>query len=149
MSNNIGIEQTSTYFPDGIETASDLAEKTGIPEEVITEKFGLVQKHVAGDDLHATDLAIAAARPIIEKIDPLSIDVIIYFGSPHKDYYVWTGATKIQHELGAKHAYVFEMMNVSACFPIALKVAKDMLKSDETIENILLAGGCKESQIVD
>lgn len=40
-------------------------------------------------------------------------------------------------------------MNVSSCFPIALKVAKDMLYSDNSIENILLVGGCKESQIVD
>ena len=40
-------------------------------------------------------------------------------------------------------------MNVSSCFPIALKVAKDMLYSDNSIKNILLVGGCKESQIVD
>lgn len=56
---------------------------------------------------------------------------------------------KIQHELGLKNAYAFEIMNVSSCFPIALKVAKDMLYSDNSIENILLVGGCKESQIVD
>ncbi len=40
-------------------------------------------------------------------------------------------------------------MNVSSRFPIALKVAKDMLYFDKSIENILLVGGCKESQIVD
>jgi len=36
---NIGIETTSTFFPDTIETAAILAEKTGIPENVIIEKF--------------------------------------------------------------------------------------------------------------
>src|SRR5690625_1302173 len=149
MNNNIGIDLTNADFPEDVETAEELTRKTGIPEDVITKKFGLFQKHIARNDQHATDLAIAAARPIVEEINPLEIDVIIYFGSPHKDYYVWTGATKIQHELGAKNAYVFEMMNVSACFPIALKVARDMLRADETIENILLVGGCKESQIID
>lgn len=74
---------------------------------------------------------------------------MIYFGSPHKDYYVWSSAPKIQYELGAKNAYAFEIMNVSSCFPIALKVAKDMIASDQSIQNILLVGGCKESQIVD
>lgn len=145
----IGIKATGAFFPPGIETAADLAVKTGIPEQVIIEKFGLVQKHVADDGLHASDLAIAAGRQAIEGIDPLSIDVVIYFGSPHKDYYVWSSAPKIQHELGAKNAYAFEIMNVSSCFPIALKVAKDMIVSDHSIQNILLVGGCKESQIVD
>jgi 3-oxoacyl-[acyl-carrier-protein] synthase-3 len=144
-----GIAETGVYFPPQIETAYELAEKTGIPEDVIINKFGLVQKHVSGSSVHASDMAIAAARPIMKRIDPSEIDVIIYFGSPHKDYPVWSSAPKIQHELGAKNAYAFEMMNVSSCFPIALKVAKDMLVSDLTIENILLAGGCKESQIID
>lgn len=146
---NIGIEATNTFFPKEVETAADLSKKTGIPENVIVEKFGLYEKHVADESMQASDLAIAAAVPLLSKVDPLAIDVVIYFGSPHKDYHVWSCAPKIQHEIGAKNAYAFEIMNVSSCFPIALKVAKDMLKSDESIENILLVGGCKESQIID
>lgn len=149
MTNNIGIEETSVFFPENIETAATLAEKTNIPENIIIEKFGLNQKHVADSSIHASDLAVEAARPILSKVDPLSIDVVIYFGSPHKDYYVWSSAPKISYELGTINAYAFEIMNVSSCFPIALKVAKDMLISDKSIENILLVGGCKESQIID
>lgn len=149
MKEKIGIEYTSTYFPEKVETAAVLAEKTEIPERIIIEKFGLYEKHIACSSVHASDMAIEAARPILKEVDPLSIDVIIYFGSPHKDYYVWSAAAKIQHELGTKNAYAFEMMNVSSCFPIALKVAKDMMISDQSIETILLVGGCKESQIVD
>ncbi|MCC3355500.1 3-oxoacyl-ACP synthase [Bacillus sp. REN16] len=145
----IGIEATGVYFPKGIETATELSKKTGISEQVIIEKFGLYQKHVADDSMQATDLGIEAARQILSKIDPLSIDIVIYFGSPHKDYLVWSCAPKLQYELGTKNAYAFELMNVSSCFPIALKVAKDMLRSDEKIKNILLVGGCKESQIID
>ena len=66
-------------------------------------------------------MAIKAALHLLEVVDPLDIDVIIYFGSPYKEYQVWSCATKIQYELGAKNAYAFEMMNVSSCFPIALK----------------------------
>ncbi len=145
----IGIEATSTYFPAGIESASLLANKTGIPENIITDKFGLYEKHVADETMHASDMAIEAARPIVDQYGPDTIDVVIYFGSPHKDYYVWTCASKIQHELGLKKAYAFEIMNVSSGFPVALKVAKDMIKADNTIQSILLVGGCKESQIVD
>jgi 3-oxoacyl-[acyl-carrier-protein] synthase-3 len=147
---SIGVVETGVYFPPQIVTAKELEEKARIPEEVIIDKFGLVQKHVADPSMHASDMAIEAARPILNKtIHPLDVDVIIYFGSPHKDYLVWSCAPKIQHELGAKNAYAFELMNVSSCFPIALKVAKDMLVSDHSINNILLVGGCKESQIID
>lgn len=145
----IQIVQTSTYFPPGIEKAKDLEEKTGIPERVIIEKFGLYEKHVADPSTHASDMAIKAALPLLEIIDPLAIDIVIYFGSPFKDYGVWSGAPKIQYELGAKNAYAFEIMNVSSCFPIALKVAKDMMNADKTVKHILLVGGCKESQIID
>ncbi len=149
MIENIGITETGIYFPENFESAKDLALKTGIPEEVIIDKFGLYQKHVSSTNMHASDMAIEAARPILKKIDPLEIDVIIYFGSPYKDYDVWPCAAKIQYELEAKNAYAYELMNVSSCFPIALKVAKDMLVSDESIQNILLVGGCKESYLID
>lgn len=147
--NRIGIAQTAVYFPPGIETAKDLSIRTEIPEDVIIEKFGLFEKHVADQDTHASDLAIRAASKILEKVDPLEIDLIIYFGSPYKDYGVWSITPKIQFELGVKNAYAFEMMNVSSNFPIALKVAKDMLVSDKSLNNVLLVGGCKESQILD
>ncbi|MBG9798767.1 3-oxoacyl-ACP synthase [Brevibacillus laterosporus] len=147
---SIGIEATGVYFPPHVETADLLAEKTGIPASVIIEKFGLYEKHVADDTLHVTDLAVEAAKSFVgKKIRPEELDVIIYFGSPHKDYYVWSCAAKIQHELGARNAYAFEIMNVSSCFPIALKVAKDMLTADNSIHNILLVAGCKESTIID
>lgn len=145
----IGITETGVYFPPRIETAKEIAARAEIPEEVIVEKFGLVQKHISDSSIHASDMAIEAARAILEKVDPLSIDVLIYFGSSYKDYMVWTCGTKIVHELGLKNAYAFEIMNVSSCFPIALKVAKDMLVSDSSIHNILLVGGCKEAELVD
>ncbi|EST52756.1 3-oxoacyl-ACP synthase [Brevibacillus panacihumi W25] len=145
----IGITHTGVYFPPRIETAKEIAQRAEIPENVIVEKFGLVQKHVSDSSIHASDMAIQAAKPILEKVDPLSIDVLIYFGSSYKDYMVWTCGTKIVHELGLKNAYAFEIMNVSSCFPIALKVARDMLVADDSIRNILLVGGCKEAELVD
>jgi 3-oxoacyl-[acyl-carrier-protein] synthase-3 len=145
----IGITETGVYFPPRVETAREIAAKASIPEEVIVEKFGLVEKRISDKSIHASDMAINAARPILEKVDPLTVDVLIYFGSSYKDYTLWTCGTKIVHELGLKNAYSFEIMNVSSCFPIALKVAKDMLLADPAISNILLVGGCKEAELID
>lgn len=145
----IGIEKVSIYEPEIIETAESLAKKTEIPEHVIRDKFGLYEKRIAPKTMHASDLAVAAGKKILQEVDPKSIDVVIYFGSPFKDYQVWTASSKIQYELGTVNAYSFEMMNVSSCFPLAVKVSKDMLVSDNSIHNILLVGGSKESQIVN
>lgn len=66
---NIGIEATGVFFPKDVETAVDLSQKTGIPENVIIEKFGLYEKHVADETMHASDLAIAAAKPILLQVN--------------------------------------------------------------------------------
>lgn len=145
----IGIQATSIYEPERKETAAELSIKTGIPEKVIIEKFGLHEKRIASYGEHASDLAIAAGKKILQEIDPKTIDIVIYFGSPFKDYQVWTASSRIQYELGTCNAYSFEMMNVSSCFPLAVKVAKDMLRSDEDLNNILLVGGSKESMLIN
>ncbi|MGR5880569.1 hypothetical protein ACT7DO_27885 [Bacillus pacificus] len=51
-----------------VETAVDLSKKTGIPEHIIIEKFGLYEKHVADETMHASDLAIAAAKSILSQV---------------------------------------------------------------------------------
>ncbi len=122
---------------------------TGIPVEVIEKKFGLKGKHLAASDEHVSDLAVRAARPLMKKVPPEEIDVVIYFGSPLKDYQVWLCAPKIQHELGAINAYSFELCGVSAGFPLALKAARDMLVADDEINNILLVGASTESRLID
>ncbi|MDQ7828759.1 MAG: 3-oxoacyl-ACP synthase [Armatimonadota bacterium] len=137
----------NTYFPAGYQPAAAIAAASGIPEAVITAKFGLTGKHVAGTDEHVSDLAIRAARPLVDGRG--EVDAVIYFGSAHKDYYLWAVAPKIQHALGLHRAFALELMATSACGPIALKVARDMLLADRRLRGILLVGASRESSIID
>ena len=43
-------------------TAAEIAAESGIPEQVIVEKFGLRGKHIAAPDEHVSDLSVAAAQ---------------------------------------------------------------------------------------
>jgi 3-oxoacyl-[acyl-carrier-protein] synthase-3 len=95
-----------------------------------------------------SDLCIAAARPLLERNDPADIDCVVYFGSHWKDYAVWQAAPKVQHALGIE-GYSLELVNVSAGAPVALKVVADMLRADDSLDSILLVGGCKESGLLD
>ncbi len=143
------IVSIGTYFPAGYQTSRQIAEATGIPQDVIEQKFGLRGKHVAGADEHVSQMGAAAARPLLEGGAAEEIGALIYFGSAHKDYHLWSVAPKIQHALGLAGAFTFELMNTSACGPVALKVARDLLRADPDLPAILLVGASRESSVIN
>ena len=145
----VGIADIAVHLPGKMETSAQLAAKAGLSKRVLEKKYGILTKRVADANEHASDLAARAAEKIIRKTAPLDVDVLIYCGSPYKDYQVWPCAAKIQHELGLKNAFAFEITNMSAGFSTALKVARDMMLADPELTTILLVGGCKESAIID
>jgi len=145
----VGISAISTYFPAGYQTSREIAAATGIPQEVIETKFGLRGKHVAGDAEHVSTMAVRAAEPLVRNGGAPTVDAIIYFGSAHKDYYLWSVAPKIQHLLGLRDAFTVELMDTSACGPVALKVARDMLVADHRLRSLLLVGASREASVIN
>jgi len=145
----VGIAGLSVYVPETFEDSAQIAARSGIPEPVIREKFGLKGKHRAAPDEHVSDMAVRAARSLVEQVDPLTIDAVVYFGSPYKDYAVWSVAPKIQYELGLKNAFTFEIMNVSAGAPVVLKIVKDMLTADARLGQVLCVGATREGDLID
>lgn len=144
----VGIADVAIYVPERFMPASEIAGLSGIPEKVLTEKFGLVEKHISSPDEHVSDMCIAAARPILERNDPADIDAVVYFGSHWKDYAVWQAAPKIQYALGIE-GFAFELINVSAGAPVALKVVADMLTADDNLTSVLMVAASKEAHLLD
>lgn len=140
-----------THMPDGWMPASEIAARSGIPQDVITERFGLDGKHIAGPGDHVSTMAAAAGIQAVERagISPDEIDVVAYFGSMWKDYNVWSAAPKVMDIMGATNAWALEMANVSCGAPVAISAVAGMLAGDPTIENVLLVGGCRESHLID
>ncbi|MGH2829889.1 MAG: 3-oxoacyl-ACP synthase [Actinomycetota bacterium] len=148
MRTPVGIADVAHYAPPGVMTAAQIAARTGIPEDVIVERFGLRSKHVSRADEHVSDMCIAAAMPIVERNDPSQIDAVVYVGSHWKDYSVWQAAPRIQHALGIE-GFAMEAINVSAGAPVGLKLVSDMLASDDRLRSVLLVGAAKESGLLD
>lgn len=94
MSVTIGIVGIGTYFPESIETANDIADITQIPADILREKMGIRQRHIAGEVDTVTTMATAAARKAIDQagISPEQINLVISHGSEHKDHLVWNAA---------------------------------------------------------
>lgn len=148
---HVGIAGIGTYFPQKIETAADLVAASGIPAEVLSSKMGIVQRHVAGDHDSVSYMASAAAQNAIAMagITPEKIKLVISHGSEYKDHIVWNAAGKIQHNIGAIHAYAFEMYALCAGAPIAMNIARSMMLADESLEYVLLAAGSRENDLVN
>lgn len=147
----IGLTSLGVYLPEKIMTSADLARKTDIPLDIVKEKMGLRQKHVAAPDEHVSDMALAAARSALKKIDfdPKKLDAVIFFGSQYKDYPVWSCACKIQYELGAEKAFATEIYSLCAGFTVALRMAKGLMLDDDSMNNVLLTMSSKESHLID
>jgi 3-oxoacyl-[acyl-carrier-protein] synthase III len=148
---NIGVAATAAYLPEQWMTAAEIGAASGIPEQVIVEKFGLRGKHIAGPDEHVSDMAVEAASRLLGQhdVDPAGIDVVLYYGSMWKDYPVWQAAPWIAHRLGCERAYALEYANVSCGTPVALRLARNFLLAEPELRNVLLVAACRESYLID
>jgi len=148
---SVSLAATAGYLPDRWMTAAEVGERSGIPEHVVIEKFGLRGKHIAAEDEHVSDLSVRAAASLLveSEIDPERIDVVMYFGSMWKDYGVWQAAPWIAHRIGATRAYAVEYDNVSCGTPVALRLARDMLLAESELRTILVVAACRESYLLD
>ncbi|WP_042341443.1 3-oxoacyl-ACP synthase [Bacillus timonensis] len=148
---SVGILSTGIYIPKEFLTAEDISIKSGIPKEIVETKLGILKKPIPGPDDHTCEMGIKAAREAIKKakIHPLEIDLIIYIGEEHKEFPLWTAAIKMQQELGAANAWGFDVALRCGTTIMALKVAKDMMRSDDSIKTVLLAGGYRNVDFID
>ncbi len=148
---NIGIAGFGTYFPAAVENAAEFALRSGIPEAVLREKMGILQRHIAAENDTVTHMASEAAQKAIAMavVLPEKIGLVISHGSEHKDHLVWNAASKIQHNIGAVNGYAFEIYALCAGAPIALNAARAMLQTDPRLEYALLAAGSRENDLIN
>jgi 3-oxoacyl-[acyl-carrier-protein] synthase III len=147
----IGLAATAAYLPERWLTAAEIGAASGIPEQVIVEKFGLRGKHVAAADEHVSDMSVRAASRLLDQheLDPADIDVVLYYGSLWKDYPVWQVSPWIAHRLGCVNAYALEYANVSCGTPVALRLARNFLVAEPELRNVLVVAACRESYLLD
>ncbi len=148
---SVGIVGIGTFFPNQVETAHDLANRTNIPEPVLREKMGIRQRHVASDEETVTMMASEAARKALAyaNVPPEKVNLVISHGSEHKDHLVWNAAAKVQHNIGAVNAYAFEIYALCAGAPIAMTTARGMMLADPNLQYVLLAAGSRENDLIN
>ncbi|MGB3260986.1 3-oxoacyl-ACP synthase [Paenisporosarcina sp.] len=148
---HIGIVSTGLYIPSQYMTAEEISEASGVPLHVVKDKMGITKKPIPGPGDHTVQMGIWAAKDALERshVDPKSIDCVIYIGEEHKEYPLWTAAIKTQEEIGAFHAWGFDISLRCGTTILALKLAQSLMLADDSIETVLLAGGYRNGDFID
>ncbi len=147
----VGLMAFATYLPEQVQDAAYIAEQSGIPEEIVREKLGIHAKRRAAYEDQTSAMAVWAARRALAQADMRAdeLDLILYSGSMHKDFYVWSAANRIQYLLGATNAYAFELVALCTTNVLALKVARDMMLADPCLRTVLICGGHRTADLIN
>ena len=150
---NVGIVGTGVYLPKKIMTAAEIAAATGgiWSEDAVRSKLGINQKYIAGPDEGTQEMGALAAIKCLENtgVDPKEIDLILCMGEEWKEYPLTTSALYIQDRIGAVNAWGIDVQNRCCTCVSAMKIARDMMVADDTINTVLIAGGYRNGDFVD
>ncbi|NUU95535.1 hypothetical protein XO10_04440 [Marinitoga sp. 1135] len=147
----VGIMGIGTYIPENYMTAEEIAEKSGIPVDVIKEKFGVIKKPIPGPEDTTSYMGIQAALKAIKdaEISPEEIDLVIWNGGQHKDYPNWLAGLKVANDIGAVNAWSFDMEAMCGSMMAGMEVAKSMMIANEEINTVLLVSGYRNGDLID
>lgn len=146
-----GIMSYGIYLPSQKISSYELAQIWDIPEDVIVNKIGLKEKVIGQKEDHAIQMTLKAAKNCLDNADisPEDIDVVIYNGEEYKEYICYTVAIKIIKELKLVNAWGFDVGQRCSATIIGMKLAQDIINSDENVNTILICGGSTASYLVN
>jgi len=155
MRKHVGIVGTGIYLPKKIMTAKEIADATnGVwTEEAVKSKLGVNQKSVPGESLEdgTQEMGAAAALDCLRNtgVDPMDIDVILCMGEEWKEYPLTTSGIYIQEKMGARNAWAIDIQQRCCTCVAGMKIAKDMLMTDDDVNTIMVVGGYRNGDFVD
>lgn len=139
------------YLPERRMTAADIAAASGLPEWVVIDKLGITAKVMPGPDDHTNVMGVYAASAALADagVAATDVDVVISVNEEHKDYPVWTSGIKLAHDLGAHRAWAYDIGQKCGTSVLALKQARDLIAADPDVNTVLVAGGYRNSDLID
>lgn len=151
MDHRVGIVSVGSFLPTRYLTAEEIATAAGIPVAVVIDKLGIEGKHVGGPEDHPNDMAVKAALDCLLRspIPAEEIDVVLCTTEEWKEYLAWTAGIDLAHRIGARRAWAMDVHMRCATTVGAMKMAKDLMRSDPDVRNVLIAGGYRLSDFID
>jgi 3-oxoacyl-[acyl-carrier-protein] synthase-3 len=147
----IGISLIETFIPRGRMTFEEMARQSGISPEGLLDEIGVETKAVLGESETIMNLAIGAARRLVQNagVNPSEIGFILFCSCGPFEKSFWSPAAKIQKEIGAVHAFSFDVLNGCNSGNLGLHLATNLLKANPAQSVAIVVVADALSQLVD
>ena len=138
-----------TALPERRLTNADLAHLVDTTDEWIISRTGIRERRIAAPGTGVSPLALAAAQDCLAKAGCAATDLDgIIVATITGDHMMPAVANIIQHELGAKRAWGFDLLNACNGFVSALSTAACYIEAGRA-KRILVIGADVMSSIID
>jgi 3-oxoacyl-[acyl-carrier-protein] synthase-3 len=143
------ITALGTYVPPRIFTNKDFEKIVETSDEWILSRTGIRERHIADKGVATSDLAVEAAKTALAKggIDPAEIEAIVV-ATVTPDMLFPSTACLVQHKLGAKRAWGFDLSAACSAFVYALQTGAQFIASGAH-QKVLVIGADVMSSILD
>jgi len=140
----VGLESWGIYLPKQKHTSDYISQETGIPKDILEDKFGLKSKSVPGPDDHTVAMGAKASFQALERanITANDLDLIIWAGEVYAERPMMTYGIKLQQLLGnPTKPWAFDINQRCGTFLVGMLLAKSLIQTDSNIKRVLVASG--------
>lgn len=140
---------SGSYLPPKILTNADLAAMVDTSDEWITQRTGIKQRCIVGENENVVTMGAAAARNALATagLQPTDINMIIVATCTAEQVFPST-ACLLQAELGIPNCPAFDIQAACSGFIYALSVATQFIASKQ-MRRVLIVGTEAMSKVVD
>jgi len=129
------------HLPDHAEDNETLCRGLEVTPEWIVEKTGIQRRYIAGADESASDYAVKAAQRALEMAEIGADEVDLIIGCTFSGDYIFPPlSAKVQMELKAASAQIFDVQANCTGFVTGLTIASDRMKIDPSVRYALVIG---------
>ena len=134
---------TGSYYPSDIRTNEDLSFMVDTTDEWITDRTGIKERRIIGDDETAATMGVEASKKALEaaNIDPKSLDMIVCATTSGR-YSLPSTACEIQKALDIDGIPAFDVAAACAGYCYALSVADQYIKSGMAKRILVVGSDC-------
>jgi len=143
------ISALGTYVPPRLLTNEDLEKMVETSHDWIVERTGIRERHIVDKGTATSDLAVDAAKQALEQRGISANDLeVILVATVTPDMFFPSTACLVQHKLGAKKVWGFDLSAACSAFVYALQTGAQFI-STGAHKKVMVIGADVMSSIID
>jgi 3-oxoacyl-[acyl-carrier-protein] synthase III len=145
----VKISALGTYVPPRVLTNADLEKMVETNDQWIIERTGIRERHIVDKGVATSDLAVEAAKKALAErgIEAGDLDAILV-GTVTPDMFFPSTACLVQHKLGAKGVWGFDLSAACSAFLYALQTGTQFVATGAH-KRVMVIGADVMSSIID